>query len=225
MGSYVLRGITTALLVTVLTLFAGIIWSTMGLGGLSISQLVDIGLLVSCLVGGYRTAKESKEWFMGGLTGAGYVIVGTLLLALFLPIQGMGFIQVLVEGTLIGLVAGAFGAGKKGVVTSTWNGRPNQYHFTPSYAGYDKNDHNSNSMEWDAEEFAPSKSNWIKSTEDEFQEVRKIKMDSVEDAVVEWPWDRENRNKITERESEQVRNDLVVWDKGEEKAKPWWEKE
>ena len=108
MGSFILRGITTALLVTVLTLFGGIIWDTMGLGGLSVSKLLDIGLLASCLVGGYRTAKESGVWFMGGVTGAGYVIVGTLLLALFLPIRGWGFVQVLGEGALIGLVAGAF---------------------------------------------------------------------------------------------------------------------
>lgn len=225
MGSYVLRGITTALLVTVLTLFAGIIWGAMGLGGLSISQLVDIGLLASCLVGGYRTAKESQEWFMGGVTGAGYVIVGTLLLALFLPIRGFGFIQVLFEGTLIGLVAGAFGAGKKGVVLRPWNERRNQSHYTPSYVGYDKNDRDSNSFEWGGEEFSPLKSNWNESSEDESQELSKIKKDSVENAVMEWPWDTETDNKITMKESKQVRNDIVVWDKGEQKAKPWWEKE
>jgi len=226
-GSYVLRGITTALLVTVLTLFAGILWSAMGLGGLSISQLLDIGLLASCLVGGYRTAKESKEWFLGGLAGAGYVIVGTLLLALFLPIRGMGFIQVLIEGTLIGLVAGAFGAGKKGVVSSAWNRRPTQSHFTPSYVGYDKDERGSSDFDWDTEEFIPktnaAKQDWLKSSEDEFEESREIKRDTEENDVVEWPWDRENETKITTRELKQVQNDLVVWNKHEEKAKPWWE--
>lgn len=227
MGSYVLRGITTALLVTVLTLFAGILWSVMGLGGLSISQLLDIGLLASCLVGGYRTAKESGEWFMGGVAGAGYVIVGTLLLALFLPIRGLGFIQVLAEGTLIGLVAGAFGAGKKNV-SSAWNGRRSQSQFSPSYVGHDKDDGFSSNFDWDTEEeftqrANPSKLNWIESSNDEFQEIRGTKRDCVVDDVVEWPWDREDENKITTEEPTQVRNDLIVWDRGEDKAKPWWE--
>ena len=226
-GSYVLRGITTALLVTVLTLFAGVIWSSMGFGGLSISKLLDIGLLASCLIGGYRTANESKVWFMGGVTGAGYVTVGTLLLALFLPIQGLGFIQVLAEGALIGLVAGAFGAGNKGKVSSAWNSRRNETHFTPSYVGYGNKDGLGRSnFEWDAEEDStpranPSKQNWIESSEDEFPEISVTRRNSV----VEWPWDRENENKneITTSETKQVRNDLVVWDRGEEKAKPWWE--
>ncbi|EHQ91905.1 hypothetical protein DesyoDRAFT_4965 [Desulfosporosinus youngiae DSM 17734] len=218
-GSYVLKGITTALFVTVLTLFAGILWSALELGGPSISQLLDIGLLASCLIGGYRTAKESKLWFMGGAAGAGYVIVGTLLLALFLPIRGVGFIQVLIEGTLIGLVAGVFGAGKKSVVS--------QSHFTPSYVGFDKNERDSGAFEWDTEEFVPktnaARQNWLESSEDEFEESREIKRDMAENDVVEWPWDRKTKNKIITREPKQVQNDLVAWDKQEEPPKPWWE--
>ncbi|MFZ3130733.1 MAG: hypothetical protein WA125_06420, partial [Desulfosporosinus sp.] len=154
MGSSILRGITTALLVTVLTLFAGMVWSIMDLGGLSISRLLDIGLLASCLVGGYRTAKESREWWLGGIVGAGYVTVGTLLLALFLPVRGWGFIQVFAEGALIGLVAGAVGAGgAKGGGMSAWSGKRSQ--FTPSYAGYagyETNDGVSSKFDWDKEE-------------------------------------------------------------------------
>ncbi|MBC2721325.1 hypothetical protein [Desulfosporosinus sp.] len=230
MGSYVLRGISTALLVTVVTLFAGIFGRAMGLGGLSVSQLLDIGLLASCLIGGYRTAKESKEWFMGGVTGAGYVIVGTLLLALFLPIRGLGFIQVLIEGTLIGLVAGAFGAGKRDVVPSGWTGRPSRSAYTPSYVGYDRDDQFSSNFKWDSEEDItpranPSKLQWINSSEDEFEGVREIQKDSEESSVIKWPWDRENECKTISRKEDPVpmQNDLVVWDKSEEKAKPWWE--
>lgn len=213
MGSYVLRGVTTALFVTALTLIAGILWSAMGLGGLSISQLVDIGLLASCLAGGYRTAKESREWFMGGVAGAGYVLVGTLLLALFLPIRGLGFIQVLVEGTIIGLVAGAFGAGKK----------TTQSFFTPSYAGNNTDTHISSNFDWEEEEIKSSKLNWIEGSEEDFHEVPERKRNSsVDDAVIEWPWDRVNKNAA--KEAKQVGNDLVVvGDKDEEKAKPWWE--
>jgi len=151
MGSFILRGITTALLVTVLTLFAGIVWSVMNLGVLSISKLLDIGLLASCLVGGYRTAKESGEWLLGGIVGAGYVTVGTLLLALFLPIRGWGYIQVLVEGAIIGLVAGAVGAGgAKGKKVSAWSGNRSQ--FTPSYEDYETNDDVNSEFDWDKEE-------------------------------------------------------------------------
>ncbi len=229
MGSYVLRGITTALLVTVLTLFGGILLGTMGLGVLSVSQLLDIGLLASCIIGGYRTAKESKSWLMGGVAGAGYVIVGTLLLALFLPIRGLGFIQVLLEGTFLGLVAGAFGAGKKDAVSSAWSGTRNQYHYTPSYSGY-KNDYvSSSNLDWETEEEYTQRANprtlqWMESSENEVPQSEETKTEGVVDTtVVKWPWDRVDENNITRREPKQVRNDLVVCNRGEEKVKPWWE--
>ncbi len=111
MGRAVLRGISTALLVTVLTLLAGILWSSTGLGVVSISQLVDIGLVVSCFTGGYRTGKETRQWISGTLVGAGFVTIGSLLLALFTPVRGIGFLQVLLIGALLSSVAGAFGAG------------------------------------------------------------------------------------------------------------------
>ncbi len=228
MGSFILRGITTALLVTVLTLFGGIIWDTMGLGGLSVSKLLDIGLLASCLVGGYRTAKESGVWFMGGVTGAGYVIVGTLLLALFLPIRGWGFVQVLGEGALIGLVAGAFGAGTKGAVARAGTASKSPSFFRPSYVGYDTNDFASSEFDWD------------------------------NDSDIEWPWDREDKNKKPRDENIEssgvpetwepkgLENNPIIWDrvkadkagiikanaekvsseKGSSKTKdlrPWWE--
>lgn len=111
MGTAILKGISNALLVTVLTLLAGMLWMGMGMGSPSLSNLVDIGLVASCLIGGYRAARESRLWLSGGIAAAGYVLVGVSLLALFLPLRSVGIIQVLGEGTLIGLVAGAVGAG------------------------------------------------------------------------------------------------------------------
>ena len=106
MHSCILKGITTALLVTILTLCAGIAAGALGFSGLNISGLVDIGLLLSCLIGGYRAGAGSGEWLSGGITGAGYVAVGTLLLALFFPIRVWGFIQVrLILKRLAGLPA------------------------------------------------------------------------------------------------------------------------
>ena len=216
MGTYLLRGITTALLVTVLTLFVGIAVGTMGLGVLSASWLLAIGLLASCLVGGYRTAKDSGEWWMGGATGAGYVTVGTLLLALFLPIRGWGFIQILAEGVIIGLVAGAIGAGGvKGVVSGAWQGGRGQSHFKPSYADCGSNDHVSSEFDWDREENleergASPKSSWMESSVEEIQETRGTKRDYEEGRDVEWSWDREDDhlNFLGSRNSES----LTVWE-------------
>lgn len=200
MGSFILRGITTALLVTILTLFAGIVWGVMDLGGLSISRLLDIGLFASCLVGGYRTAKESGEWLLGGIVGAGYVIVGTLLLSLFLPVRGWGFIQVLAEGAIIGLVAGAIGAGgTKGTEMGAWSGKRSQ--FTPSYAGYETNDGVSSKVEWDKEEeFEEWKeapiTNWIESTEGDLKGTYGAKRDSEKSSDIQWPWNKEKKELV-----------------------------
>lgn len=112
MGNIVLRGISSALVVTVITLLAGMFWSSMGYGGLAPSSLVDIGLVVSCVTAGYRSGRESGVWFWGGVAALGYVSLSILLAALFLPISGWGAIQILAEGGVIGILAGAFGAGK-----------------------------------------------------------------------------------------------------------------
>lgn len=112
MGNIILRGVSSALVVTVITLLAGMFWSTMGYGGLNPSSLVDIGLVLSCATAGYRSGKESGVWFWGGVAALGYVSLSILLAALFLPISGWGAIQILVEGGLIGILAGALGVGK-----------------------------------------------------------------------------------------------------------------
>lgn len=215
MGTYLLRGITTALLVTVFTLFVGIVVGAMGLGGLSTSRLLDIGLLASCLVGGYRTARESGEWWMGGATGVGYVALGTLLLALFLPIRGWGFIQVLAEGAIIGLVAGAIGAGgAKAVVSGLWQGRRGQSYFKPSYADCGSDDRVSSEFDWDKEENLqeredPLKSIWMEGPEGEPCVDRGAKKFSEESSDVEWSWDREDKLKsLGSGDSEP----LIVWD-------------
>lgn len=111
MGNSILRGMSTALLVTVITLFAGMFWTAMGFGGLTMSILVDIGLIASCVTAGYKAGKESGQWILGGVSALGYVILGIMLLSLFTRLSGWGAVQVLGEGGLIGILAGAFGAG------------------------------------------------------------------------------------------------------------------
>lgn len=236
MSSFILKGIITALLVTALTLLAGMVWSAMGLGGLSVAGFLDVGLFLSCLIGGYRTAKESKVWLLGGVTGAGYVTVGTLLLALFLPIRGLGFIQVLAEGVTIGLVAGAVGAGgTKGVVLGARQGRRSNFRYTPSYAGYDitQNDQD-DQFEWDTEDKAQFVKNeptadWVDGLEDESREKLEVKQDLKDSQDIEWSWDRE-LNSIEEtdsiwddvpEENRMIKNHFGESKEG--KTRPWWE--
>lgn len=245
MFSTVLKGISTALLATILTLFAGIAWGVMGLGGVSVSRLVDIGLLTSCLAGGYRAGKESGRWLMGGAAGAGYVALGTALLALFLPIQGWGFIQVLGEGLIIGIVAGAFGAGTNGAVPGIRKSKGRRLNYVSSN-NYEDRDYFSNNSDWLKQD---SCEDW-----ENHQEVNSIgrkkyqrqeKQEKIwalnEGADAEWTWDREERNKLIPIESSSEL--LVGWDenrvntdKGYNKldlndtnvpkvkdSKPWWE--
>ncbi|MEA4902356.1 TIGR04086 family membrane protein [Desulfitobacterium sp.] len=120
MGNIILRGISSALVVTVITLLAGMLWSTMGYGGLNPSSLVDIGLAASCLVAGYRSGKEGGVWIWGGASALGYVGLAILLATLFLPISGWGAAQILAEGGLMGVLAGAVGAGKASGKKTGW---------------------------------------------------------------------------------------------------------
>ncbi|HHY27664.1 MAG TPA: TIGR04086 family membrane protein [Desulfitobacterium dehalogenans] len=114
MGNSILKGISAALGVTVITLFAGLIWTALEVGGLSTGTLVDIGLVASCIAAGYVTGRESGQWVLGGVSGLGYVLFCVILVALFLELRAWGVIQVLAEGGLIGILSGAFGAGSGG---------------------------------------------------------------------------------------------------------------
>ena len=216
MHSCILKGITTALLVTILTLCAGIAAGALGFSGLNISGLVDIGLLLSCLIGGYRAAAGSGEWLAGGITGAGYVAVGTLLLALFFPIRVWGFIQVLGEGALIGGVAGAFGAGgaKKRKAGSGSGGRINNYRpdFAGGYGRGSGSESNS-SFAWDTDE---------SFSRQDHEEISAQRFDSNQETIPaetiaenplfnsgeEWSWDDEQMDSESKRNKDE---------------RPWWE--
>lgn len=114
MGDSILKGISAALVVTVVTLLAGLIWTALEMGGLSAATLVDIGLIASCIAAGYVTGRASGQWLLGGVSGLGYVLLCVVLVALFLELRAWGVIQVLAEGGLLGILSGAFGAGSGG---------------------------------------------------------------------------------------------------------------
>lgn len=111
MGTSILKGITTGLLVTVLTLLAVLVTTLAGFEKNTIAFLVDFGLLLSCLAAGYRASRNSGRILPAGLASGGYAVVGVLLLALYFPIDTLGAVKIISEGTGLGLLAGVLGAG------------------------------------------------------------------------------------------------------------------
>lgn len=111
MGTSILKGITTGLLVTVLTLLAVLGTTLAGMDKSIISYIVDFGLLLSCLAAGYRASRNSGRILPAGLASGGYAVVGVLLLALYFPIDTLGAVKIISEGTGLGLLAGVLGAG------------------------------------------------------------------------------------------------------------------
>jgi len=111
MGTSILKGITTGLLVTVLTLLAVLGTTLVGIEKNIISYIVDFGLLLSCLAAGYRASRNSGRILPAGLASGGYALVGVLLLALYFPVDSLGAIKIISEGTGLGLLAGVLGAG------------------------------------------------------------------------------------------------------------------
>lgn len=111
MGTSILKGITTGLLVTVLTLLAVLGTTLAGVEKNIISYIVDFGLLLSCLAAGYRASRSSGMILPAGLAAGGYAVVGVLLLALYFPIDILGALKIISEGTGLGLLAGVLGAG------------------------------------------------------------------------------------------------------------------
>lgn len=111
MGTSILKGITTGLLVTVLTLLVVLGTTLAGFEKNIISYFVDFGLLLSCLAAGYRASRNSGRILAAGLASGGYAVVGVLLLALYFPIDTLGAVKIISEGTGLGLLAGVLGAG------------------------------------------------------------------------------------------------------------------
>lgn len=111
MSTSILKGITTGLLVTVLTLLAVLGTTYAGFSESTISYLVDFGLLLSCLAAGYKASRSSGRILPAALASGGYAVVGVMLLALYFPIDGVGALKIISEGTGLGLLAGVLGAG------------------------------------------------------------------------------------------------------------------
>jgi len=114
MGTSILKGVTTGLLMTVLTLLVVLACSVAAVDNKIISYIVDFGLLLSCLAAGYRASRHSERILPAGLAAGGYAIIGVLLLALYFPIDILGAVKIISEGTGLGLLAGLLGAGVLG---------------------------------------------------------------------------------------------------------------
>lgn len=111
MGTSILKGITIGLLVTVLTLLAVLVTTLAGIDEKIIAYLVDFGLLLSCLIAGFRASRDSGRLLPAGLAAGGYAVVGILLLALYFPIESLGAVKIISEGIGLGLLAGVLGTG------------------------------------------------------------------------------------------------------------------
>lgn len=208
MGNNILRGISAALFVTVLTLIGGILWHTFGYEGFNVTTLVDIGLVASCITAGYRTGKESRIWFLGGIAALGYVGLSILLAALFLPISGWGTVQILAEGGLIGILAGAFGAGKQGLSLEGIGSRRAAHPLAVSSSAWDDEHH------------------W----EDRYEQSYRHKEHSDDQRESEWDqWMARDQELIQEKdrkvpkENKMSQVDEENWFKGEKHA--WWDEE
>lgn len=111
MGTSILRGVTTGLLITVFTLLAVLGTTMAGVDKYIISYIIDFGLLLSCLAAGYKASRACGRILPAGLASGGYAVVGVLLLALYFPIEPVGALRIISEGTGLGLLAGVLGAG------------------------------------------------------------------------------------------------------------------
>lgn len=111
MGTSVLKGITTGLLVTILTLLAVLGTTLAGLEKSVSSSIVDFGLLLSCLASGYHASRSSGRIIPAAFASAGYTLVGIILLALYFPVDRVEAVKIISEGTGLGLLSGILGAG------------------------------------------------------------------------------------------------------------------
>jgi len=133
-GASVLKGVTTGLLMTVFTLLVVLVCTVAAVDNKIVSYIVDFGLLLSCLAAGYRASRYSERILPAGLAAGGYAIVGVLLLALYFPIDILGAVKIISEGTGLGLLAGLLGAGVLGSDTGFYDrvesyGYPRREHF------------------------------------------------------------------------------------------------
>jgi hypothetical protein len=251
MGNSILRGISAALFVTVITLIAGMLWTAMGLGGLTMSTLVDIGLIASCLTAGYRTGRDSGQWILGGVAGFGYVTLCITILALFLEVSGWGVVQVLAEGGLIGILAGAFGAGsidgknrpagswKSSGRFSSWGERYNQdLHGPGSYDAWNSHVEEWNDQEprsktsrdksdWDEEiqwqQEKPSQKNSRWEELNELNEEENLKGKTEDD---EWEnWVQEGKRKSFTTSASSSRSSSTSSSPSSSYRKAWWEED
>ncbi|NLP43786.1 MAG: hypothetical protein GX351_04075 [Peptococcaceae bacterium] len=139
MGTSILKGVTTGLLMTVLTLLVVLGCTVMAVDNKIMSYIVDFGLLLSCLAAGYRASRHSGRILPAGLASGGYAIVGVLLLALYFPIDTLGAIKIISEGTGLGLLAGLLGAGALGSDSAVYE-RMETYNFPRREHFYERKD-------------------------------------------------------------------------------------
>lgn len=233
MGNSILKGISAALLVTVITLLAGLFWTAMGFEGLSTSTLVDIGLIASCIAAGYVTGKESGQWILGGVSSLGYVLLCVVLVALFLELRAWGVIQVLAEGGLIGILSGAFGGGSGGKNSRSAGWRsPNFSSWGDSYSGSRGGHSDSYNRSRVHEEWGDHEDNWDELLNDDREKSYEEQAGKRRKGWRESLWkDKQSSDEDNLWEEDEQWNGGADWDGGEKNKstgnyrKAWWEED
>jgi len=180
-------------------------------GGLAPSTFVDIGLISSCIAAGYVAGKESGQWILGGVAGLGYVLLCIFLMALFLELKPWGIVQILAEGGLIGMLAGAIGAGPGGAKgrTKYWARTRNLPLWEDNYYSYSAREKDTHLEDWD---------DLLKEDKNSYSDSY-----SKEDWQEDWPKAKGGSDNLWEE---------VKWEEKKRKAqddfkkkKAWWEED
>jgi len=135
-GTSIVKGVTMGLLVTIFTLLVVLGTNMVGVEKSIISYVVDFGLLLSCLAAGYKASRTSGRILPAGLAAGGYAVIGILLLAVYFPIEPIAALQIVAEGTGVGLIAGLFGSGLKS--DYDYGGMEHDYYSYPKNRVYER---------------------------------------------------------------------------------------
>lgn len=211
MSRAIFKGLSACLTVTVLIVAVGLLGNMIGFSQINVSNWVDIGLVACCLAGGYVSGKESSLWLLGGVTGGGFIALAAGILSVFLPVNFWGAVQVVCEGTLVGLLGGVAGRYGSRKVGGTWHAADNaRYRRSKGIANWeDRFQHKDSYEKYAAEEPLNRETYSNKEKEDGFEKFHLA--------------DSENGSLDLDDEFEEKKRDSWILEK--EKSYPWWEQD
>ncbi|MDR2737026.1 MAG: hypothetical protein LBB49_05625 [Gracilibacteraceae bacterium] len=112
MGTSVVKGVTQALIVTILALAAVMVVSWLGAGSQYLLLIIDVGLVLGCIIAGYRAAFVANRVLPGIVAVMAYVFLVLILLSFYFQILPFGALKVLTGAVLIAMVSALAGKGR-----------------------------------------------------------------------------------------------------------------